>query len=319
MPSAVRLRAVGAGEAPAPPFTNSRTSSSAATGLGPAAAVRPSSNAGSGWPSPSWARVAGVARRHCAGATGVFDAAWPRGCSRHLNLAIDAGRVQPRGAPTCSSVDAPAPGRRPGRVASLHDDVDRLRRALTTLPEQRRVVLAGIWGLSAGDRRAGDPLPRDGPQRTPPTCRARRQRLRRPSLPRRPACRAGLGNIHTTTSCNVSERRHATPVSRCNGAPSGGDAEHDPTFRFDLLLELRACRGTAQVFEAGDLDRVELVPVRKFPPTCTSGPRPGTMARRWPRRRHVRRRRVAARSAQWSAPDLCEHAFGDVHAGRAVR
>ena len=44
-----------------------------------------------------------------------------------------------------------APEREPGDVAVLHDDLGRMRDALSLLPDEQRraVVLAGIWGLSA--------------------------------------------------------------------------------------------------------------------------------------------------------------------------
>jgi len=44
-----------------------------------------------------------------------------------------------------------APEREPGDVAALHDDLRRMRDALSLLPDEQRraVVLARIWGLSA--------------------------------------------------------------------------------------------------------------------------------------------------------------------------
>ena len=80
------------------------------------------------------------------------------------NLAIDAARVR---RPIAIEPDVllglmpPAPGRDPVDVVSLHDDVARLRAALTTLPEEQRraVVLAGIWGLSAREIAERDEIP----------------------------------------------------------------------------------------------------------------------------------------------------------------
>ena len=80
------------------------------------------------------------------------------------NLAIDAGRVR---IPITIEPDAllgltpPAPGRGPADVVSLHDDVDRLRAALTTLPEEQRraVVLAGIWGLTGREIAEREEIP----------------------------------------------------------------------------------------------------------------------------------------------------------------
>ena len=80
------------------------------------------------------------------------------------NLAIDAARVR---SPITIEPDAllgltpPAPGRGPADVVSLHDDVDRLRAALTTLPEEQRraVVLAGIWGLTGREIAEREEIP----------------------------------------------------------------------------------------------------------------------------------------------------------------
>ena len=102
--------------------------------------------------------------RHAA----VFDA-WRGSVATWLltitrNLAIDAARVR---RPIAIEPDVllglmpPAPGRDPVDVVSLHDDVARLRAALTTLPEEQRraVVLAGIWGLSAREIAERDEIP----------------------------------------------------------------------------------------------------------------------------------------------------------------
>jgi RNA polymerase sigma factor (sigma-70 family) len=52
--------------------------------------------------------------------------------------------------------------RDPADVAVVHDDIDRLRDALTRLPEEQRraVVLAGVWGVTAREiaEREGIPL-----------------------------------------------------------------------------------------------------------------------------------------------------------------
>jgi RNA polymerase sigma factor (sigma-70 family) len=102
--------------------------------------------------------------RHAA----VFDArrgsvaTWLLTITR--NAAIDAARVR---RPITIAPDAllgltpPAAGRGPADVVSLYDDVDRLRAALTTLPEEQRhaVVLAGIWGLSAREIAERDGIP----------------------------------------------------------------------------------------------------------------------------------------------------------------
>jgi RNA polymerase sigma-70 factor (ECF subfamily) len=69
------------------------------------------------------------------------------------NAAIDSQRVR---RPIALDPDdlaglmAPAPARDPSDVVALQGDVDDLRLALATLPEeqQRAIVLAGIWGLT---------------------------------------------------------------------------------------------------------------------------------------------------------------------------
>ncbi len=141
--------------------------------------------------------------RHAA----VFDArrgsvaTWLLTITR--NLAIDAGRlgravaIDPE---TLLGLMPVAPGRDPADVASLHDDVERLRGALRTLPDEQRraVVLAGIWGLSARrDRRAGRDPPRDredaDPHRAPSTtsCARRRASRVKPSTERADARAVG--------------------------------------------------------------------------------------------------------------------------------
>src|SRR6478672_11895057 len=55
----------------------------------------------------------------------------------------------------------PAPGRDPGDVVTLHDDLEWLHAALADLPEEQRraVVLAGVWGLSAREISERDEIP----------------------------------------------------------------------------------------------------------------------------------------------------------------
>jgi RNA polymerase sigma factor (sigma-70 family) len=55
----------------------------------------------------------------------------------------------------------PAPGRDPGDVVALHDDLEWLHAALADLPEEQRraVVLAGVWGLSAREISEQDEIP----------------------------------------------------------------------------------------------------------------------------------------------------------------
>jgi RNA polymerase sigma-70 factor (ECF subfamily) len=88
----------------------------------------------------------------------VFDArrgsvaAWLATITR--NLAIDAMRVRrPITVSPDELLDMSPSGddRGPAETAVVHDDVGRLRRALTELPDgqRRAVVLAGVWGLPA--------------------------------------------------------------------------------------------------------------------------------------------------------------------------
>jgi RNA polymerase sigma-70 factor (ECF subfamily) len=80
------------------------------------------------------------------------------------NVAIDTVRVR---RPVAVEPDAllgllpPAPGRDPADVAVVGDDLDRLRDALMTLPEEQRraVVLAGVWGLTAREIAERDEIP----------------------------------------------------------------------------------------------------------------------------------------------------------------
>jgi len=80
------------------------------------------------------------------------------------NLAIDALRVRrpvtvtPDEALDLAGVST---AREPADVAVLSDDVDRLRDALSALPEEQRraVVLAGIWGLTAREIAEQDAIP----------------------------------------------------------------------------------------------------------------------------------------------------------------
>jgi RNA polymerase sigma-70 factor (ECF subfamily) len=88
-------------------------------------------------------------------------AAWALTITR--NRAIDA--VRGRRSITVASdtlADWSAPDRDPGDAAVVSDDVDRLRIALTRLPEEQRraIVLAGVWGITAREiaQREGIPL-----------------------------------------------------------------------------------------------------------------------------------------------------------------
>jgi RNA polymerase sigma factor (sigma-70 family) len=81
------------------------------------------------------------------------------------NAAIDAVRVRRPVAIDSEHLLAlmpPAAGRDPGDVVAQHGDIERLRAALTTLPEaqQRAIVMAGIWGLTGREiaEREGIPL-----------------------------------------------------------------------------------------------------------------------------------------------------------------
>ena len=70
------------------------------------------------------------------------------------NLAIDvsrARRADPVDPEVLQRLSFTATGGDPATAALVHDDVDRLRVALGTLPEEQRraVVLSGIWGLTA--------------------------------------------------------------------------------------------------------------------------------------------------------------------------
>ena len=80
------------------------------------------------------------------------------------NVAIDA--IRKRRAVVVApdemlGLTPPAPGRDPGDVVALHDDLEWLHDALADLPvEQRRaVVLAGVWGLSAREISEQDEIP----------------------------------------------------------------------------------------------------------------------------------------------------------------
>ncbi|HEX3454613.1 MAG TPA: sigma-70 family RNA polymerase sigma factor, partial [Gaiellaceae bacterium] len=80
------------------------------------------------------------------------------------NLAIDAVRARRSVAMAPDELlDAspPASGRDPGDAAVVTDDVDRLRVALTRLPDEQRraVVLAGIWGLTAREIAEREAIP----------------------------------------------------------------------------------------------------------------------------------------------------------------
>ena len=87
-------------------------------------------------------------------------AAWVMTITR--NVAIDAVRsrraisVAPDDLVGVSAVD-----RDPGDLAVLTDDLDRLRTALTRLPDEQRsaVVLAGVWGVTARELAERDGIP----------------------------------------------------------------------------------------------------------------------------------------------------------------
>ncbi|MFI5047538.1 MAG: RNA polymerase sigma factor [Acidimicrobiia bacterium] len=80
------------------------------------------------------------------------------------NLAIDAVRARRTVAMAPDDllgVSPPAPGRDPADVAVVSDDVDRLRDALTRLPDEQRraVVLAGVWGLTGREIAEREEIP----------------------------------------------------------------------------------------------------------------------------------------------------------------
>ena len=80
------------------------------------------------------------------------------------NAAIDALRVRRPVAidpDDLIAITPPAPGRDPGDVVALHGDIERMRVALTTLPEEQRraVVMAGIWGLTGREIAEREDIP----------------------------------------------------------------------------------------------------------------------------------------------------------------
>lgn len=80
------------------------------------------------------------------------------------NAAIDALRVRRPVAidpDELLAVTPPSAARDPGDVVALHGDIEELRAALGTLPEeqQRAIVLAGIWGLTGREIAAREQIP----------------------------------------------------------------------------------------------------------------------------------------------------------------
>jgi RNA polymerase sigma-70 factor (ECF subfamily) len=80
------------------------------------------------------------------------------------NLAIDALRVRRRvvlDGDGLHDLGIPAATRDPADEVVVRDDVDWLRDALTTLPDEQRraVVLAGVWGLTAREIAEREQIP----------------------------------------------------------------------------------------------------------------------------------------------------------------